>query len=112
MKLSKLNMLRNEKTKILCDFKEIRIMNKGKKNEYAIDQRTKRATDGLITIYPIAFQNGYYWYICSDCGEVHASKELGKIVPSCCIDNDCERHQYINGNHHLIQREPVYLISY
>ena len=100
-------LLTNPKAKVY--FKDILIMHEGEKREYYIDPRTKRNEEGLNVIRPFAWLNGHYWYICFDCGQIHMSSNIGKIQSGCCMDIDCERHQYINGNHHMIKREAIIL---
>ncbi|SNX53050.1 hypothetical protein [Thermoanaerobacterium sp. RBIITD] len=75
-----------------------------------IDKRTRFDQERNIHIVkPITYQNGNYWYVCPDCGELHFSNILGKIQTGCCLDIDCKRHQYFKGNHYLIKRKAIIL---
>lgn len=75
-----------------------------------VDQRTKFDQEKNISVVkPVAFQDGFYWYICPDCGELHFSSLLGKIQTGCCLDIDCERYQYFDGEHFLIKRKAIIL---
>lgn len=81
-----------------------------------IDKRTKLdlKTNRLI-VNPVAYQINHnmeiYWYVCPDCQELHISNpnEIGEINPMCCVNKNCERHQYSHGKHFLIKRSPIIL---
>lgn len=93
----------------------IEIVNENEKNEYYIDSRTKRENNNannLNSVYPFAYFNGHYWYICPDCGQIHASEYLGKIQTGCCSDIDCERYLYYKGKHSNYKRQPIILEEY
>ncbi|MCG9969950.1 hypothetical protein L9W92_18300 [Pelotomaculum terephthalicicum JT] len=100
------NLLSNKSTEVL--FAGVQVVNEGEKGEYYIDSRTQKNEDGLYVVKPIAWLGGY-WYICPDCGQLHRTEMvgLGKIQPGCCLDIDCERHQYLNGEHFLVKRQPI-----
>jgi len=108
MKLNNLlnRLFNNENTEVIC--KHTQVMNEGEKGEYYIDSRTQRNEDGFNVVKPIAWLGGY-WYVCPDCGQLHITDMVGKgkIQPGCCLDIDCERHQYLNGEHYLIKRQPI-----
>ena len=75
-----------------------------------IDERTVLDEKRQINIVrPVVFLNGAYFYCCPDCCRIHHSHNLGKIQTGCCLDIDCERHQYFKGNHYLIKRNPIIL---
>jgi len=63
----------------------------------------------LHVVKPIAFLNWLYSYVCPDCGEIHLTYNVGKIQTGCCLDIDCERVQYIDGQHYLIKRKAIIL---
>lgn len=77
---------------------------------YYIDQRTRFDLDkNLHHVKPVMFFNHFHWYVCPDCCKLHVSNILGKIQTGCCLDIDCERHQYFNGTHYFIKRNPILL---
>lgn len=75
-----------------------------------IDNRTRfDFGSNANVVKPFCFIKGLYGYICPDCGEIHFSHNTGKIETGCCLDIDCRRHQYLDGKHYLIQRNPMFL---
>jgi len=75
-----------------------------------IDTRTRFDLEqNSHIVKPVTFHKGHFWYICPDCSKLHVTSILGKIETGCCLNVDCKRHQYINGKHHLIKREPIIL---
>lgn len=105
MNLQKL--LKVEDVEVLAE--DIEVMNKGQQNEIFIDARTERNEDGINVVKPILYKSPFYYYVCPDCGKIHVTNHIGKIQPGCCHDIDLERYQKINGNMHLIKREPIIL---
>ena len=90
----------------------IEIIHEGQRNEYYIDSRTERKdnkVDEFNVVFAFCFFNGHYWYICPDCGQIHASEIIGKIQTGCCADIDCERYSYYNNKYLKYQRQPIFL---
>lgn len=90
-------------------FNGIMTVNKGTLQEYYIDPRTWRNPNGLNVVTVFCYHNSEYWYICPDCGQIHRAFHFGKSQTGCCMDIDCQRHQYAKGEHVFVQRDPVIL---
>lgn len=88
-------------------FTQIVIVNRGEADEWYIDRRTWENPDGLRVVLPFCFHNGHYWYICPDCGKIHATEYFGKQQTGCCEDIDCQRWVKAGGEYIFIQRNPV-----
>lgn len=78
-------------------------------NGYSDERTTFDQQKQIHIVKPIAFLNWFYSYVCPDCGEIHLTHNLGKIQTGCCLDIDCERHQYFDGEHFLIKRKAIIL---
>ena len=88
-------------------FLQIVIVNRGEADEWYIGRRTWENPDWLRVVLPFRYHNRHYWYICPDCGKIHATEYLGKQQTGCCEDIDCQRIQRIGGEYVFIQRNPV-----
>lgn len=77
--------------------------------EHYIDPRTERNESGINIVIPFCHVDGYYWYICPNCDEIHFTGRTGKIESGCCLDIDCQRHRKLFGKHELVQYGAIIL---
>ncbi len=91
-------------------FTRILVVNPGSDREFYIDQRTKDLPDGKKAVWPVCWHNGYYWYVCPDCQQLHMTEETGEQQTGCCSGDDY-RIQHFKGEWFPIDRSPINLME-